>query len=633
MSVKCLNCGSTNIDTDPSRGDSVCVECGVVTEAQMIVNEVQFQETSSGQAAATGEFLSSDSTGARVGHLTNQASRELTIYRARKEIVHLCKQLMLTDCQSELAVNFYKQVLSYNLTRGRKQTLTYAGCIYLACRIERTPHLLIDISDVVQIDVYELGRTYLKFVQALYLENAVDGAVNIDGTADDPNPNPIKAIDPCLYIMRYANKLEFGSQTSAVIKTALRLVSRMKRDNIHTGRRPSGICGAALLIAARMHDFNRTVGDIIKIVKIHESTLRKRLLEFGDTPSSALTLEDFESIDLAEEEDPPAFKASRKAEDDFEDFGNIDGEFTDLQKEIDKYLSEQQSKKRSFKSLMSKSAQVEDIEANRFIEESTLEIADEFVDQNEDRGLGPDISMMGLPTSFYDSKNTRTEGGRFEKYNNESGEIDLDGLDDEELDGYILKDADVVKKTELWTNVHAEYLEMQKLKEEQRLRDEEEGRPVKKRKIRSKKSKEPANSAGEAVENMMKEKRLSKKLNYDVIREMKGEKVVKFGGKNNNNFKSVKNEVVGFEEEEGEGEGYKFVDNQEVENSFVDDAGIQDAEVEEDNYEDDEVVEDNENYGNCSLEKILGKRIGESDNDDDDDGGNEYEYDDDYEEY
>lgn len=44
-------------------------------------------------------------------------------------------------------------------------------------------------------------------------------------------------------------------------------VSRMKKDWIHFGRRPSGLCGAALLIAARLHDFARTVGDVIKVIK------------------------------------------------------------------------------------------------------------------------------------------------------------------------------------------------------------------------------------------------------------------------------------------------------------------------------------------------------------------------------
>lgn len=87
--------------------------------------------------------------------------------------------------------------------------------------------------------------------------------------------------------------------------TALRLVQRMKRDWMHTGRRPSGLCGAgngsgngsssssssrllvhllmmlsfflaALLVAARMHKFRRTVKDVIGVVKVCQTTLRKR---------------------------------------------------------------------------------------------------------------------------------------------------------------------------------------------------------------------------------------------------------------------------------------------------------------------------------------------------------------------
>lgn len=102
--------------------------------------------------------------------------------------------------------------------------------------------------------------------------------------------------------MRFANRLEFGEKTHEVSMTAQRLVQRMKKDSIHSGRRPSGLCGAALLLAARMHDFSRKPNDIVRVVKIHESTLRKRLLEFGETPSSALTIDEFMSIDLEAEQ-------------------------------------------------------------------------------------------------------------------------------------------------------------------------------------------------------------------------------------------------------------------------------------------------------------------------------------------
>lgn len=72
----------------------------------------------------------------------------------------------------------------------------------------------------------------------------------------------------------------------------------MKRDSIATGRRPTGLCGAALLLAARRYNFNRTINDIVNVVHVSEAVVRKRLDEFGQTPSSELTIDEFATIDL-----------------------------------------------------------------------------------------------------------------------------------------------------------------------------------------------------------------------------------------------------------------------------------------------------------------------------------------------
>lgn len=42
----------------------------------------------------------------------------------------------------------------------------------------------------------------------------------------------------------------------------------MKRDWIVAGRRPAGICAAALLIAARAHGFSRGTEDVTKILRV-----------------------------------------------------------------------------------------------------------------------------------------------------------------------------------------------------------------------------------------------------------------------------------------------------------------------------------------------------------------------------
>lgn len=88
---------------------------------------------------------------------------------------------------------------------------------------------------------------------------------------------------------------------------AVRIVQRMNRDWMTTGRRPAGICGGALILAARMNNFRRTAREMSYVVKVAEATILKRLDEFKVTESSGLTVEEFRTIDLEHACDPPAF--------------------------------------------------------------------------------------------------------------------------------------------------------------------------------------------------------------------------------------------------------------------------------------------------------------------------------------
>uniref|UniRef100_A0A8C4QIB1 B-related factor 1 n=1 Tax=Eptatretus burgeri TaxID=7764 RepID=A0A8C4QIB1_EPTBU len=288
----CQNCGCSDIDVDHARGDAVCTGCGSVLEDNIIVSEVQFQE-SGGSSTAIGQFVSSDgpgrglSLGSGVFSGVGKESRAHTLQNGRRQIVQLGSQLQLNQHCLDTAFNFFKMAVNSRLTRGRKSSHVIAACLYLVCRTEGTPHMLLDFSDLLQVNVYVLGKTFLILARQLCI-NA-------------------PAIDPCLYIPRFAHMLEFGDKTHEVSMTALRLVARMKRDWMHTGRRPSGLCGAALLVAARMHDFRRTVKEILSVVKVCEATLRKRLVEFEDTPTSQLTIDEFMRIDLEKECDPPSF--------------------------------------------------------------------------------------------------------------------------------------------------------------------------------------------------------------------------------------------------------------------------------------------------------------------------------------
>jgi transcription factor IIIB subunit 2 len=72
-----------------------------------------------------------------------------------------------------------------------------------------------------------------------------------------------------------------------------------------TGRRPNGLCGAAILVAAKIHGFKRTTAQIVQVVRVCEETIRKRLDEFKDTNMAQLKLREFEEL---EEQNSDPFK-------------------------------------------------------------------------------------------------------------------------------------------------------------------------------------------------------------------------------------------------------------------------------------------------------------------------------------
>ncbi|KAK2467607.1 hypothetical protein APHAL10511_000462 [Amanita phalloides] len=298
MSI-CSDCGGTVIEYDHAAGNGFCVSCGTVVEENTIVSELGFDETSAGAAVVQGSFVAQGSTRARLGgplgHRANHESREQTIANANKKIQSIAGILRLSEQICLSATRLYTLAVELKFTKGRKSLNVVAVCLYVACRQKETRnYMLIDFSDLLQVNVFELGHTYLQLVQTLNLR--------------------LPLVDPSHYICRFAALLEFGEETNKVATDAIRLVSRFDRDWMSRGRRPAGICGAALLLAARMNNFRRSVEEIVQVVKIADTTLKKRLEEFRRTPSGRLTLADFRRVWLDEEMDPPAFTRGREKE-------------------------------------------------------------------------------------------------------------------------------------------------------------------------------------------------------------------------------------------------------------------------------------------------------------------------------
>ncbi|XP_062858284.1 BRF1 RNA polymerase III transcription initiation factor subunit b [Trichomycterus rosablanca] len=556
-SRQCKNCGGADIDIDQARGSAVCTACGSVLEDNIIVSEVQFVENSGGGASAIGQFVSADGlakapvlgSGFHTG--LGKESRAQTLQNGKRQIHSLGSQLQLNQHCLDTAFNFFKMVVSKHLTRGRKMAHVIAACLYLVCRTEGTPHMLLDLSDLLQVNVYILGKTFLLLARELCI-NA-------------------PAVDPCLYIPRFAHMLEFGEKTHEVSMTALRLLQRMKRDWMHTGRRPSGLCGAALLVAARMHDFRRTVKEVIRVVKVCEATLRKRLTEFEDTPTSQLTIDEFMRVDLEKECDPPSFIAGQKKlkiqrleQELVKKLDKYEGEISSYRDEIETELENSRPKLRGVYFMYAKEdaqdgrlSLMSELSSNEELEDEEMEVAAQHLSQDFINEVLPEVelgpqggteaqecgkeaaelprvstrvplsTLLGpMPSAaslgITDSINHCMTEEKEDEEASDNGELDLEGIDEDEIEKYILNEKEVEVKTELWMKQNEEYLREQKEKEERIAKEKEEG-TYKEKPKKSSKRREPiqANSAGEAIEKMLEQKKISSKINYDVLRDLK----------------------------------------------------------------------------------------------------------------
>ncbi|KAM3473809.1 hypothetical protein MY8738_008175 [Beauveria namnaoensis] len=281
----------------PNVVDGTCQTCGRVADDSNIVAEVQFGETSSGAAMVQGSYIGADQAGVRsmgpaFRRVGGSEDREKSIREARGLMQGYAQQLNVSDSLVAAGTQVFKLASGANFIQGRTLASVAAVCLYAACRAEPPCKvMLIDLADLVQLNVFKLGRIFKKLNEVVPIGN--DGLI------------PVYPED---LIWRFATKMEFRQETAKVAEDAVRLVKRMSRDWLVMGRRPSGICGACLLMAARMHNFRRTVREVVYIVKVTNHTIQNRLQEFNHTESSQMSVEDFLKQDFLESShDPPSF--------------------------------------------------------------------------------------------------------------------------------------------------------------------------------------------------------------------------------------------------------------------------------------------------------------------------------------
>ena len=314
-------CTEPNI-RDDGEGHNVCRNCFTQVSESNIVSDVQFSEDSRGAATVQGGFVGEHSRHARtlnsaayrrVGGSDRNPAQEAES-TARRVLAGLCPALGIADNIMNQAIQLYMLASQSNFSAGRKTDEVVGACLYAACRrTKENQVLLIDISELQHINVFRLGEVYKALCKELYLGIETAGAgVGPVGTQ--------YLVEVESLIMKYCRKLEFGDKTRDVAADAARIVKRMKRDWMVTGRHPAGLCGACIILAARMNNFRRSIREVVYIAKVADATIAKRVEEFKRTASASLTVEQFREfgLRLKVQHDPPALEQTKKLKQKFE---------------------------------------------------------------------------------------------------------------------------------------------------------------------------------------------------------------------------------------------------------------------------------------------------------------------------
>lgn len=266
-----------HLEIDRARGQTTCRACGTIVSTGTYEMDPAFHSSRTGGGGGGGGDAGMRSAGfarppraRQAQHGTHGANRP-SIEAARRQMTAIAKKMQLPNQVVDSATVLYRQSVTANAIVGAR-TSVLCACLYIVCRTNKLPHTVLDFSE----QSAEPPWAILNYVRAICKVTHMK----------------VPSADPSFYVARFAEALNLGEFTMDVTLYALKVLHAMKDDWIAAGRRPLGICAAAVLVSCRMYGIERSETDFTKLAKLTWNTIVFHVEEFAATPAAAL-----ESID------------------------------------------------------------------------------------------------------------------------------------------------------------------------------------------------------------------------------------------------------------------------------------------------------------------------------------------------
>ena len=285
-SIRCPECGSTDLILDSEMGEYVCSRCGLVIEEDIASHEAEwraFTPQERDARARTGSptdyshydkglstviRVEKDAAGRPLSPKVKQqmwrlrrwqtrskvhASQSRNLMLAMSELQRLSEILHMPSSVHDMAAIIYRKALNEGLVRGRSIGGMVAGALFAAVRSTKVPRTLKEIAEASQRTQKEIARSYSVIVRNLDLKMPVD--------------------DPTYYVTKVAENAKLSSDVEGL---AINLMNEAKKRNATTGKDPSGLAAAILYLSARMLKEKATQAQLAKAANVTEVTVRNR---------------------------------------------------------------------------------------------------------------------------------------------------------------------------------------------------------------------------------------------------------------------------------------------------------------------------------------------------------------------
>jgi transcription factor IIIB subunit 2 len=522
-------------------GIYVCRNCRSVISDSYFVEEVSFGENAAGAAVVHGtavtqnQWYNKATAGAfRYGARSSEETHQANMRTAKEEMTRLASSLYISSAVTR-ALHLYSIMRIHHFHRPLLESI--AICLYIVCRQTKgNMTLLIDFAERIHENVFDLGAVYKQFIRATSIDKELEAM-------------PAVEIEPLLY--KYAKRLEFGTSTRRVANDAASILARMDRDWIVTGRQPAALCGAALILAARMNNFRRSVRELVYVVKAADTTILKRLAEFRRTKAGQLTVASFRQFSrlLRDREEPPSVRAARERailkrkaveilDDDDDD---------DEQPRIDQdgFAIPETPKRPGRPSTSSAESSPEGPKRKkkRFVPSSVVLTEEDIAEENQlEAEIVQVVERLGVEERFQmtearakalaEAEQARRRGGGSSKVADGKDIAEDEFADDPEVTNCLLSQEEVDVKEKIWVTHNHDWLRREQERLLDKAMDEALGKTKRKKRVKRRRgdqadgeegaeSESPASTPAEASQRMLQRRNVrpafSRHINYEKL--------------------------------------------------------------------------------------------------------------------